>query len=557
MGRSASRVGGAVRIEDYASGGEAIAVGPYRLRVTRAADKVVHHVSANDAGGNPLPEYAIPADIVIGSGARGRSYLAVQEGAAWQTPISWFSHESKWDLSPGFDLGNGGRRAIGGDCLFCHVDRVEPVPRALNRYKEPLLPAQAAIGCERCHGPGQLHTAERANAAAPQGADTSIVNPARLPPELQASICAQCHLQGAERVPRRGREVFEFRPGLPFEQFVTVFAYHPELAEANRSVGQFEQVEQSACFAGSKGRLGCTSCHDPHATPAAAAREQFYRDRCNACHASRGCSAPPPERRAKRDSCIECHMPRSGSANIPHTSVTDHRIPRRPAPAAAPGRAPRDVVPLVAFQNGPYAAGHAERERDLGVALAWMAAKFPRTPGGPQERFAFLASDRLTVSLKAWRGDADAWLALSYARAASGDAGRRVAAADRAARLAPDSDAALAELAEAALAAEQPARAEEAATAWIRQNPTAVEPLLARAAARSAASKWGGAEADARAALAIQPLHPVARLRLALCRHHQGDARGGRKEADTAAGLATTPPRRAAMLEWYRRQTQR
>jgi hypothetical protein len=43
-------------------------------------------------------------------------------------------------------------------------------------------------------------------------------------------------------------------------------------------------------------------------------------------------------------------------------------------------------------------------------------------------------------------------------------------------------------------------------------------------------------------------------LHLALCRHHQGDIQGGRKEADTAAGLATTPRQRAAMLDWYRRQ---
>jgi len=44
-----------------------------------------------------------------------------------------------------------------------------------------------------------------------------------------------------------GLNVYEFRPGLPFEQFVTVFVRPLEVAEMHRSVGQFEQLEQSRC----------------------------------------------------------------------------------------------------------------------------------------------------------------------------------------------------------------------------------------------------------------------------------------------------------------------
>ncbi|MBX9627543.1 MAG: hypothetical protein K2X82_27325, partial [Gemmataceae bacterium] len=353
MGRSAAVVGDGPAVEKYdPDARNPFAVHGYTLRADRTPGGVVHRVSAARPDGEPLPDYAVTADVAIGSGARGRSYLTVDRGAVWQSPLSWYGHEGRWDLSPGYDLGgNGGRRAVVPECLFCHVDRVDPVPGSRNRYRDPLLPGQAAIGCERCHGPGELHAAERAGGAAPAGPDTSIVNPRHLPPALRSAVCEQCHLQGQERVVRRGRDVWEYRPGLPFGQFVSVFVRHPSLAQAHRSVGQFEQMEASKCYTASAGRLGCTSCHDPHAAPDAGAKAGFYRARCLTCHETKGCTAPEPDRRAKADSCVACHMPRAGSANIVHTSITDHRVPRRPGPPAPPaGVADRDPLPVVPFR---------------------------------------------------------------------------------------------------------------------------------------------------------------------------------------------------------------
>ena len=59
----------------------------------------------------------------------------------------------------------------------------------------------------------ELHVAERMSGAQVNGIDYSIVNPKHLSSGLQASICAQCHLQGEQKVNRRGRSLFEFRPG--------------------------------------------------------------------------------------------------------------------------------------------------------------------------------------------------------------------------------------------------------------------------------------------------------------------------------------------------------
>ena len=554
MGRSAEWTAQADPIERF--GPEAknpFRSGPFEALVDRNPMRVVHRVSAKDPAGKPLPEYAVTADLTIGSGTRGRSYLSVQDGAVWQSPVSWYASGQRWNLSPGFDLGNGGRRAILSECLFCHVDQVRPIPGAVNRYHEPFLPTQVAIGCERCHGPGEVHVSERSSGRPAGQPDTSIVNPRHLAPALRSAVCEQCHLQGQERVARRGRDAFEFRPGLPFEQFVTVFVRHPDLADPNRSVGQFEQMELSRCFTQSGGRLGCTSCHDPHKTPNPASRDQFYRDRCLTCHESKGCSTPRAEREARANSCIACHMPRGDSSNIAHASVTDHRIARRPG-AAPPARGlPPGALPLLAYRTGPHAPPEAERERDTGVVLARLAFKVPPGAAGTRRAVADLAVERLDRSLATWRGDADAWTALSVARGVRGE--DRFPAASTAARLAPESEAALTELAEAALAVGKFDDAIAAATTLVRMSPTAVEPYLIRAMAHGRAGNWDRAEDDCRAALRVHPLHPQVRVLLGVCRHHRGDPAGGQAEADTAAGLATSPRQRATILDWYRQET--
>ncbi|MCI0700149.1 MAG: tetratricopeptide repeat protein [Planctomycetia bacterium] len=553
MGRSAAEVKGSAVIEKYdTKANNPGKVGPYELRVTTADG--FHRVSAKDSSGAALPEYTIPANLAIGSGTRGRSYLSITQGAVWQSPISWFTTESRWDVSPGFDLGTGARRPITSECLFCHVNRVEPIPQTLNRYREPLVGVQAAIGCERCHGPGELHATER-SAGRGEKVDTSIVNPKHLPPALQSAICEQCHLQGQERVARRGRDVYEFRPGLPFEQFVTVFVRHPDLADAHKSVGQFEQLEQSKCFTASGGRLVCTKCHEPHSTPTPADRERFYRDRCNTCHETKGCSAPAPQRQSKNDSCMACHMPRVGSSNIAHASITDHRILRRPVPPPPPRGLPPSATPLVTFRKTQYIPPDEERERDLGIALARLASRIGPGSGSTRQLVGGLARDRLSVSLGVWRGDPDAWLAMSLARGACGEPNERLKAAEAAIRLTPQSELALAEFAEAALGVGLLDRAEESATRVIGMNPTSVDYLLTRASVFAGQKRWDKAEEDCRAALRIQPLHPQARLMLGICLHHRGNPEAGRKEAQTAIGLATHPRQKTAFQQWYQQET--
>ncbi|HKI36265.1 MAG TPA: tetratricopeptide repeat protein [Gemmataceae bacterium] len=353
-----------------------------QFRVERDGDTVRHRRAAFDEGGRPVYDVSLDAAYAIGSGTHGHSYLAIREGGyVFQTPISWYAQKHTWDLSPGFREAPSKEwltagRPVKPDCLFCHANRAEPQGGTVNRYREPVFDG-LAIGCERCHGPGEKHVAARRNKEPVEGgADYTIVHPGRLDPPLREAVCEQCHLAGEVRVLRRGRGVYDFRPGLPLEEFLTVFVRASEGGRDNKAVNHVEQMHVSRCFRDSAGdnKLGCVSCHDPHVhVVEPAERVRHYRDSCLACHQEHGCRLPREERlkTTPEDSCIDCHMPRHSLGNVPHTAATDHRIvrfrhgegPRREPLPAGPG------LPVTPFHQPPGVGLGPEAERDLAIAL--------------------------------------------------------------------------------------------------------------------------------------------------------------------------------------------
>ncbi|MFO0848540.1 MAG: multiheme c-type cytochrome [Gemmataceae bacterium] len=560
MGRSAERTAKASPLERYGPEANNPAhVDGYTLAVERRPDGTpVHRLTAPAAAG-PVPPYLTTADVAIGSGTRGRSYLCVDGGAAWQSPVSWFTDLGKWDKSPGYQLDLGSRRRVTVDCLFCHVDRVDAVPGSENRYVGPVPVGQPNVGCERCHGPGELHARERADDLPLAGQfDTSIVNPARLDPFLREDVCRQCHLQGKATVARRGRTQFEFRPGLPLGLFAAKFVRHPDVADYHRSVGQFEQMEVSKCYTGSAGKLGCISCHDPHVKPAAAQTAGYFRGKCLTCHdpakGSAGCTAPPPDRAAKADSCVACHMPRGDSSSIAHASVTDHRIPRRPIPRPAdPKRLPAGGLPILPYRAGPHPPPADERERDYGIALARALASLA---AGPAERrtVASEAEARLTAAVRRWPGDTEAWVTLAGLYQTEKDYRRMYDAARRAADLAPDTDTARAVLLVAAARTGRHDVADAVGKALVTASPGDMDYRVGRIEALVLAKDWTGVEAEARAALAVVPTHPVARVCLAAALARRGDPTA-RAELDAALGLVVDPADKLQFDALYRQLT--
>ena len=107
-----------------------------------------------------LSEY--PVKYVVGSGRHSLTYLCEVDGFLVESPATWYSAKKKWDMSPGYTNAEqiGFERATGEGCLNCHAGRAVAVDGSLHRMKV----IEAAISCERCHGPGSLHAARHRDA---------------------------------------------------------------------------------------------------------------------------------------------------------------------------------------------------------------------------------------------------------------------------------------------------------------------------------------------------------------------------------------------------------
>ena len=475
MGRAMAPAGAADAAEQY--GPEAhnpFEKNGYHYRVERRGGKVYHVEERRDDAGKPVAATECEAAFAVGSGTRGKSYLVRRGDFLFQSPISWFSEKGIWDLSPGFAESLHFNRPVAARCLVCHSNFADAVDGPLNRYREPIFRGYV-IGCERCHGPGDLHVQRQAANENYTKPDDTIVNPKKLDLVPRDAVCEQCHLQGEERVLRRGRDTFDFRPGLPLHDVWSVFTRLPELNPNPRSVGQVEQMHQSRCFQGSAGKLGCISCHDPHERPAAGKPVEFYRGRCLTCHETKGCTVPIAERKKRQsdDSCIACHMSKAGSSNIPHTAVTDHRVPRRPD--ASPLKTPRPVspgeVPIVHFHRTAPGVDSKAMGRDLGIALAALT----RDNAAAASQLTPLAIPLLEEATKAFPNDERAWEALGMLLRTAGRPDDAAIAYEKALALKPDLEGSLTEAAATAMALGQ---TDVAIGYW--QRATAVNPWVPR-----------------------------------------------------------------------------
>jgi hypothetical protein len=308
--------------------GTVLKAGGLEYAIERRDGKVYHRETRLSQSGQVMKTDEAEVRYVLGSGTRGYSFLAERGGRLYQSPLSWYSQEKRWDLAPGYRRQNlHFNREIPLLCLFCHANRVE-----MAEGRAPVFHG-SSIGCERCHGPGELHAREPSESIK-DGKGPTIVNPDRLEPvALREDVCAQCHLQGFDRESRPGRSLFDYRPGLPLDEFIALIPrlFKPRFGQ--QADGHMDQMRRSVCYLRSDGRLGCTSCHDPHRVPASAERVVYFRTRCLECHAQKGCSLAAADRlaRSPADDCVSCHMPRSPTGGIPHTARTDHTIPRKAA----------------------------------------------------------------------------------------------------------------------------------------------------------------------------------------------------------------------------------
>lgn len=383
MAHSLTDVASASPIEDYVHRTTFSPDGHHSYRVEKTPEGLFHHERLTDEQGQEIYDQSVQIGYVMGSGHQGRAYLIDREGLFFMSPISWYSHAERWDLSPQYKLPRHRRfeRRMVDRCLDCHTGRVNSVRGADDRFQSPPFIEQA-IGCERCHGPGGEHASLHRRGPVSRELDP-IANPARMESAAREDVCAHCHLQGEGNYSRYGCDVGDYRPGQRLEDTTVIFVSGTRTSAegTTRAVSQVEQMKSSRCFEASDGKFGCISCHDPHSRPAETEIVSFYQQKCLGCHDSHPCSMPESDRRArhKDDSCIACHMPRLGASDVPHTAQTDHRVLRKPKREVKPVGPPpppefydhaEKRLPQVAidYARGLWLAEHGEKRTDPEMA---------------------------------------------------------------------------------------------------------------------------------------------------------------------------------------------
>jgi Flp pilus assembly protein TadD len=551
MGRSAARLAGAEPRERYdeKAGNPFEAVG-IQFLIERRDGRVFHKERFRDEKGKVIAELTGEVDLVIGSGTHGRSYLVNRDGYLFQSPISWYAETGGWGLSPGYS-GNLAHfsRPITAGCLFCHCNDAAPVKDTVNRYQPPLA-QRLAIGCERCHGPGDLHVQSRTRGEAVGERDLTIVNPRHLEASLREAVCQQCHLMGESRIVRHGRSLFDYRPGLPLHQYVSVFVRPPELAENYKAVGHTEQMRISACFEKSKGKLGCISCHDPHTVPAPDKRVSFYRDRCLNCHKENDCHLEPAVRREKdpADSCTACHMPRRSSVNVVHLALTDHRIIRHPDRPPRPNSdLTPDAIPLLHFHGKEMGSKGADVSRDLALAMIEAAAQ----PGRAQisEVIGRRALPLLNAALEQEPDDVAAWEAKGYALWVHHSGQEALEALQTALARAPQREQALTEAAQLATELGREASALEYWQRLLQVNPWHADAHAQLGSLYARQRQWQKAVKEAQLALQLQPDKAAVRVVLIESLIGMGLRKESRIEFEKL--MALKPPQPEALRRWF------
>ncbi len=333
MGQSISRPSDPRQLAMVADGAKVFdpKLGRY-FQVWRKGGAIYQSEFALRSGKKLLFNHTEQIAYAVGGGINGYSYLVWRGNYLFQAPLSYYTRRRAWDLSPGHEFGFN--RAILADCIACHSGRARPISDRDGLYHRPAF-AEMSIGCENCHGPGQLHVQQRiAGKPVSLERDLSIVNPARLPGWLADNICMSCHQSGEAVVFQPGKSHLDFRPGLPLGLTEAIFKLPLSRVDAPESplLDHYSLMIASECYIQSNGGLHCITCHDPHIQPKPEGVPADFRAQCLKCHSEESCSIALRKRLKQKpaDNCVGCHMPRQALQTISHSALTSHRIVRRP-----------------------------------------------------------------------------------------------------------------------------------------------------------------------------------------------------------------------------------
>ncbi|HWB14067.1 MAG TPA: tetratricopeptide repeat protein [Pirellulales bacterium] len=544
MYRSAGATPGTDDVENFAEGTEFKFDDGRIYQVEKRDDGIYHHEVLLDNEGEVLYDQAAKISFFIGSGTRGKSYAINRGGVLFQSPISWYTTDHKWDLSPGYGYRHKrfGRR-IPYECVDCHSGRPTHDGDHDDYFPDPVL-VEAAIGCERCHGPGREHVELHENAPAETDgltkADDPIVSPSRLDPDRREAVCYQCHLIGKMRFPRYGRTSDDFRPGDRLDEVWAIMVAGTGVRgdQKTKAVSHVEQMRESKCFKSSEGRFGCTSCHDAHTTPAAGQADAYYRQRCLDCHAEKGCSLSAEKQAAApaNNSCIYCHMPKLAAHDVAHASQTDHRV-LRAAPENEPNESGGEGDKLELFDQEHTVMPEWELERVLALS---KVRKLQESNYASKSAAEELEQTLLMIADIA-QDDARTWAALGNVA----DLRQDVAGARkywlRALQLRPNDEIVLDSLVRVCQQQGDYQSALDYADRLIELNPNQARDYFSRALMLAQFGRLPEALADAERAVEIEPLDKKARRWLRDAYRQTGDLSSSRRHEDFLRRISALP----------------
>ncbi len=123
--------------------------------------QLFHREIIRGANNEELATTENPILYTMGSGSHGKSYVYRNGEFFGQSPLSWYVESQKWAMSPGYDMPNhpGFSRKLSSECFFCHVGNIDQKEGNPNDFTI----MEETVGCERCHGPGELHAKKYRN----------------------------------------------------------------------------------------------------------------------------------------------------------------------------------------------------------------------------------------------------------------------------------------------------------------------------------------------------------------------------------------------------------